>query len=64
MKLIWLLLLATLSCNAFAAQAFWTGEAQYGITALQGVSCEYKYNGGIFRQSFPGRTCPFAVTVQ
>jgi len=65
MKTLIAIALLTLSLNANAATAYWTGQMQYvqTVTYSQGVNCQYNLHGQTFWRTFISSFCPSSVEV-
>lgn len=64
MKTILLVIALTISGNAFAATAFWTGQVRYGqsVTGQYVANCQYMYATNYFWRAFVG-SCPMSIEV-
>lgn len=65
MKKIIFTVLLTISLNAYAGTAFWTGHMRFITTVSyhSGVECGYNYNGQTFYRIFLGGYCPSSIDV-
>jgi len=65
MKKFLTIALLSISSQAFAATAFWTGHVRYitTFTYQSGVECGYNYAGRNFIMVFVGSSCPSQIEV-